>query len=214
MPRQKKRFFAIWFCLDQSVCRDACTPMNIDPSRKDIEDWNKCVEDQAHLGPNEGQRDRNEVNQRRHERSFHPAADQVGMNVRIDMTSFGRGIPPMKSQRQTNRDEVIDPLAWRRLAFFHLLLGNYWSDVLEIFSFDEIDEFDSHCVTASLPDFAHSDPNHLAASGDQHHFIRFVDCKSPDDVARSVTGLHRDDPLAAPRLSPISVKACSFPDSV
>ena len=84
----------------------ACTPMNIDPSRKDIEDWNKCVEDQAHLGPNEGQRDRNEVNQRCHERSFHPAADQVGMNVRIDMTSFGRGIPPMKSQRQTNRDEV------------------------------------------------------------------------------------------------------------
>ena len=31
-----------------------CAPMNIDPSRKDIEDWNKCVEDQAQLGPDEG----------------------------------------------------------------------------------------------------------------------------------------------------------------
>jgi hypothetical protein len=28
------------------------------------------------------------------------------MNVRIDMTSFGRRVPPMKSQCQTNRDEV------------------------------------------------------------------------------------------------------------
>ena len=80
--------------------------MNIDAARKDIQDWNERVQCQTHLGSEEGQSDRNDVDEWRHQRPVHRSADQASIDVRIDVAAFGGGVPPMERQRQTDCDQV------------------------------------------------------------------------------------------------------------
>src|SRR5215510_9620720 len=53
----------------------ASTPMNIDTARKDIQHRNQRVKRQAYLGSEEGQSNRNDVDEWRHQRPVHRTAD-------------------------------------------------------------------------------------------------------------------------------------------
>src|ERR1700746_146378 len=118
------------------------------------------------------------------------------------------------AQLSGKSNESLAGSVCRRVVFFHLFLRYYRGDVLERLSFNQVDQFHSHCITAGLPNFAHADADHLTASGDEHYFIRIVDRKGPDHIPGSIARLHRDDALAAARLSSIGIKPCSLPDSV
>jgi len=61
----------------------AATPMNIDAARKDIQDWNERVQCQTHLGSEEGQSNRNDVDEWRHQRPVHRSADQASIEVTL-----------------------------------------------------------------------------------------------------------------------------------
>ena len=84
----------------------ASTPMNIDTARKDIKHRNQRVKRQAYLGSEEGQSNRNDVDEWRHQRPVHRTADQASIDVRLDVAAFGGGVPPMERQRQTDCDQV------------------------------------------------------------------------------------------------------------
>jgi len=97
---------------------------------------------------------------------------------------------------------------------FFLAVADDRGNALEVFSFAEVDEFDSLGVASGFTDFRDAGADHLALVGDEHEFVGIANGEGTGDSAGFLGGFHRDDALSAAGLDAVFLEAGAFAEAV